>query len=149
MSHKKSLLKNKVLPSFLYNSGKQSSALYASTVHVNSNTSLAEPRTTESRGTAANGRTRSWLRTQTRMAVSEQTLSLRQQLRQKRCYHLLWHRLSHSHLSWSYLGKTGNKCFPSLRHLRGGQRWPTALGSCPAVPGRPPASGLGTQDRTP
>ena len=34
LSHKKSLLKNKVLPSFLYNSGKQSSALYAGTVHV-------------------------------------------------------------------------------------------------------------------
>lgn len=32
LSHKKSLLKNKVLPSFVYNSGKQSSALYAGTV---------------------------------------------------------------------------------------------------------------------
>lgn len=30
-----------------------------------------------------------------------------------------------------------------------GQRWPTVLASCPAVPGRPPASGLSTQDHTP
>lgn len=43
LSHKKSLLKNKVLPSFLYNSGKQSSALYASTVHLDSDTLFAEP----------------------------------------------------------------------------------------------------------
>lgn len=46
LSHKKSLLKNKVLPSLLYNSGKQSSALYAGTVRLDSDTSLAEPRTT-------------------------------------------------------------------------------------------------------
>lgn len=46
LSHKKSLLKNKVLPSFLYNSGKQSSALYAGTVRLDSDTSFAESCTT-------------------------------------------------------------------------------------------------------
>lgn len=45
LSHKKSLLKNKVLPSFVYNSGKQSSALcrYSTLGRVDSDTSLAEP----------------------------------------------------------------------------------------------------------
>lgn len=49
LSHNKSLLKNKVLPSSLYNIGKQSSVLYAGTVHVDSDTLLAESCTTEPR----------------------------------------------------------------------------------------------------
>lgn len=82
-SHKKSLLKNKVLPSFLYNSGKQSRALYAGAVHLDSDTSFAE-------STLLNLRVKSrkWLsqevvlKTQTWKAISLKTSRLWQQLQQ-------------------------------------------------------------------